>query len=217
MSVEDVMHREGPRKLLALDGGGIRGLITIEVLAAMEEELRRGRGADFRLADEFDYVAGTSTGAIVATCVSVGMSLAEIRDFYLDSGREMFDKASLLRRFRSKFEDERLAGKLKEVIGEDTTLGSDKLRTLLLIVMRNATTDSPWPLSNNPNAKYNDPSRRDAGKACNLDLPLWQLVRASTAAPTYFPPEVVDAGGQHRSSWSTVGSPPTTTPPFCSF
>jgi patatin-like phospholipase len=195
MSVEDVMHREGPRKLLALDGGGIRGLITIEVLAAMEEELRRDRGADFRLADEFDYVAGTSTGAIIATCVSLGMSVAKIRDFYLDSGREMFDKASLLRRFRTKFEDERLAGKLKDVIGEDTTLGSDKLRTLLLIVMRNATTDSPWPLSNNPNAKYNHPSRRTQGKACNLDLPLWQLVRASTAAPTYFPPEVIDAGG----------------------
>src|SRR5688500_5192583 len=167
MSVEDVMHREGPRKLLALDGGGIRGLITIEVLAAIEQELRRDRGADFRLADEFDYVAGTSTGAIIATCVSLGMTVAEIRDFYLDSGREMFDKASLPRRFRSRFEDERLAGKLKEVIGEDTTLGSDRLRTLLLIVMRNATTDSPWPLSNNPNAKYNDPSRRQQGKACN--------------------------------------------------
>jgi patatin-like phospholipase/acyl hydrolase len=195
VSVDDVMQREGPRKLLALDGGGIRGLITIEVLAAIERELRGNRGDEFRLADEFDYVAGTSTGAIIATCVSVGMSVAQIRDFYLDSGREMFDKASLLRRFRTKFEDERLAGKLKEVIGEDTTLGSEKLRTLLLIVMRNATTDSPWPLSNNPNAKYNLASRRDKGKACNLDLPLWQLVRASTAAPTYFPPEVIDAGG----------------------
>ena len=35
---------------------------------------------------------------------------------------------------------------LKEVTGEETTLGSDKLRTLLMIVLRNATTDSPWPL-----------------------------------------------------------------------
>jgi len=195
MSVGDGQQRKGPRKILALDGGGIRGLISIEVLAAIERELRGDRGADFRLADEFDYVAGTSTGAIIATCVSLGMSVAEIRDFYLESGREMFDKASLLRRFRYKFEDEKLAGKLKAVIGEDTRLGSDKLRTLLLIVMRNATTDSPWPLSNNPRAKYNLASRRDEGKACNLDLRLWQLVRASTAAPTYFPPEVVDAGG----------------------
>jgi hypothetical protein len=53
--------------------------------------------------------------------------------------------------------------------------------------MRNATTDSPWPIGNNPYAKYNDRTRPD----CNLDLPLWQLIRASTAAPTYFPPEVI--------------------------
>ena len=59
-----------------------------------------------------------------------------------------------------------------------------------MMVMRNATTDSPWPLSNNPKAKYNDAARAD----CNLKLPLWQLVRASTAAPTYFPPEVVRVG-----------------------
>ena len=84
---------------------------------------------------------------------------------------------------------------LKEVTGEETTLGSDKLRTLLMIVLRNATTDSPWPLSNNPRAKYNDLSVRGAGS--NLHLPLWQLVRASAAAPTYFPPEVVKSGGQH--------------------
>jgi patatin-like phospholipase/acyl hydrolase len=193
--VEEVLQRSRPRKLLALDGGGIRGLITVEVLAAIERHLRDERGREVRLSDEFDYVAGTSTGAIIATCIALGMTVDEIRSFYLDSGREMFDKASLLRRYRTKYADGRLARRLKAVIGEDTTLGSDKLRTLLLIVMRNATTDSPWPLSNNPYAKYNLRARRDSGLACNLDLPLWQLVRASTAAPTYFPPEVIDAGG----------------------
>jgi hypothetical protein len=59
-----------------------------------------------------------------------------------------------------------------------------------MMVLRNATTDSPWPVCNNPTAKYNEPARVD----CNLKLPLWQLVRASTAAPTYFPPEVVRVG-----------------------
>jgi patatin-like phospholipase/acyl hydrolase len=56
--------------------------------------------------------------------------------------------------------------------------------------MRNATTDSPWPVSNNPDAKYNLTTRNDS----NLAFPLWQLVRASTAAPTYFPPEVITVG-----------------------
>jgi hypothetical protein len=60
-----------------------------------------------------------------------------------------------------------------------------------MMVLRNATTDSPWPLSNNPKAKYNCPADRPG---CNLELPLWQVVRGSTAAPTYFPPEQIDIG-----------------------
>ncbi|HKG22282.1 MAG TPA: patatin-like phospholipase family protein, partial [Blastocatellia bacterium] len=144
MSFKDKLSKTGPRKLLALDGGGIRGAISIEVLAKIESMLQEELGLDerFVLADYFDYVAGTSTGAIIATCVSLGMRVDKIREFYSTSGPAMFDKASLLRRFRYKFQDQQLAGKLKEVIGADTTLGSDKLKTLLLLVMRNATTDS---------------------------------------------------------------------------
>ena len=192
------MQSPGPKKILALDGGGIRGMITVEVLAEIEYLLRRkhGRRDDFRLADYFDFVAGTSTGAIIAACISVGMTVSEIRDFYLSSGEEMFDKASLLRRFRHTYADEKLALKLQTVFGKDATLGSDKLKTVLMMVMRNATTDSPWPVSNNPLAKYNQRLRDDgcARDNCNLELPLWQLIRASTAAPVYFPPEVVKVG-----------------------
>lgn len=204
----------GPKKILALDGGGIRGIITVEVLAGIEELLRKnlGRGDDFVLADYFDFVAGTSTGAIIATCVSLGMKAADIRDFYLDSGREMFDEAFILKRFRYKYEDEKLSKKLQDVIGGDTLLGSDRLKTLLMMVMRNATTDSPWPLCNNPDAKYNDLSRED----CNLKLPLWKLVRASTAAPTYFPPEEVDIG-QHRFIFVDGGVTMYNNPAFQAF
>lgn len=190
MTLTERITRPGPKKILTLDGGGIRGIMTVEVLAGIEETLRKQLGRDdkFVLADYFDFFAGTSTGAIIAACLSLGMSSAQIRDFYVASGKEMFDKAFLLKRFRYKYEDEKLAGKLKEVFGAKTTLGSPKLKTLLMMVMRNATTDSPWPLSNNPGAKYNQTGRPD----CNLNLPLWQLVRASTAAPVYFPPEVID-------------------------
>lgn len=192
MPVQDKLNKTGPRKLLALDGGGIRGILTIEILAKIEKLLQEAQGRDdqFVLADYFDYIAGTSTGAIIATCLSIGMRVDTIRDFYKESGKVMFDKAGLLKRFRFKYEDEKLAGKLQGVIGQDTTLGSDKLKTLLMLVMRNATTDSPWPVSNNPAAKYNNPERPDS----NLNFPLWQLVRASTAAPTYFPPETMKVG-----------------------
>ncbi len=194
MSLKDKSDKQGPRKLLALDGGGIRGVLTLEVLGKLESELQAalGRGDDFALADYFDYVAGTSTGAIIATCLSLGMRVEKIREFYIESGPDMFDKASLLRRFRYKFQSDKLTQKLKSVIAQQTgddeaVLGSPALRTYLMLVLRNATTDSPWPVSNNPEAKYNDASRPDS----NLRLPLWQLVRASTAAPTYFPPETI--------------------------
>jgi patatin-like phospholipase/acyl hydrolase len=198
--LEEKKDKAGPRKLLALDGGGIRGILSVEILARIEEELRvkLNAGPEFVLADYFDYIAGTSTGAIIATCLSLGMSAADIRTFYVDSGPAMFEKASWYRRFKYKFEDQKLIAKLQEVIASKTgdkfaTLASDAIRTYLLLILRNATTDSPWPISNNPAAKYNECTRDD----CNLNLPLWQLVRASTAAPTYFPPEVVQVGKQH--------------------
>ncbi|HAG80814.1 MAG TPA: patatin [Cyanobacteria bacterium UBA12227] len=200
MSVEQILNKTGQRKLLALDGGGIRGIVTVEVLAKIESLLQQALGRDdtFVLADYFDYIAGTSTGAIIATCVSLGMRVDEIRKFYLDSGAEMFDKTRLLKRFRYRYEDNKLARQLQDVIGAETRLGSDKLKTLLLLILRNATTDSAWPVSNNPKAMFN--LRMDAegnlSRECNLELPLWQLVRASTAAPTFFPPEVVQVGNK---------------------
>jgi patatin-like phospholipase/acyl hydrolase len=187
------LARKGPRKLLAVDGGGIRGVLSLQILAEIESVLiaKSGR-SDYRLADYFDYVAGTSTGGIIATGISVGMSVREIMDFYLNNGAAMFDKAGILRRLQYQYNSEPLALQLQEVFGKTTTLGAPELETLLLLVMRNATTDSPWPISNNPYAKYNDA----AHSACNLHFPLWQLVRASTAAPTYFPPEVINCGGK---------------------
>jgi uncharacterized protein len=188
MGLIERIEREGRKKLLAIDGGGIRGVLALEVLQRIEDLLKAKSGRpDFTLADYFDYIAGTSTGGIIAAGLAIGMSVEEILAFYQDAAAQMFVKANLLRRLRYKFEDEPLAAKLKEVFAADTTLGSEKLQTLLLLVMRNATTDSPWPISNNPYARYSDRARPD----CNLNLPLWQLVRASTAAPTYFPPEVV--------------------------
>ena len=195
MSVSEKLATRSPKKLLALDGGGIRGMMTVEVLGEIERLLKEelGKGNEFVLADYFDYIAGTSTGAIIATCLSLGWNVDKIRYFYENSGAQMFDKAGLIERLAYyKYEDQKLADLLKQEFGECTTLGSGDLQTLLMLVLRNVTTDSPWPVSNNPQAQFNDRTRPD----CNLDLPLWQLVRASTAAPTYFPPEKVQIGKQ---------------------
>jgi len=178
-----------PHCLLALDGGGIRGILTLEVLCRMEELLAEatGRGEGFRLCHFFDYVAGTSTGAIIAAGLARGMSARELLDFYRQTGPAMFDKAFILNRIRYLYKSEPLAKELQQTYGADTDLFPKHLECLLLIVTRNVTTDSPWPISSNPEAKYNLPERAD----CNLCIPLWQLVRASTAAPIFFAPEVL--------------------------
>jgi uncharacterized protein len=79
-SFKDKIAQTGPRKLLALDGGGIRGVITLEVLAEIEKQIQAqlGRTDDFVLADYFDYIAGTSTGAIIGTCLALGMRVREV-------------------------------------------------------------------------------------------------------------------------------------------
>lgn len=190
MGYRDRLGAECPRKLLALDGGGIRGVLTVEILAGIEEIVRAKLGKDAVLADYFDYIAGTSTGAVIAAGLSCGMPVSEIRAVYLQHGKEMFDRAFILDRYRFKFNSTRLQQLLQNTFGEQTTFGDEDLKTLLMVVLRNATTDSPWPLSNNPTATYNDPRRPD----CNLAFPLWQIVRASTAAPTFFPPELIQVG-----------------------
>jgi Patatin-like phospholipase len=178
-------EQEKPRKMLALDGGGIRGLVTLGILEKIEMLVKEKTGQ--KLGEYFDYIAGTSTGAIIAAGLSRGMTVGELIDFYTSAGQQMFDPSWLIERIKYLYTADPLKAKLQQVFGHDTDLGPDNLKCLLVVVTKNVTTDSPWPISSNPDAKYNDPARRD----CNLRIPLWQLVRASTAAPVYFPPEVL--------------------------
>src|SRR5215510_1380527 len=133
VKLADRLAKKGPRKLLAIDGGGIRGVLSLHILGKIEEILvKESKRPDYRLADYFDYVAGTSTGGIIAAGISLGMSVAEILDFYVRNGAAMFDKASIMQRLRYEYNSEPLAKQLKRVFGEDTTLGAKELECLLL-------------------------------------------------------------------------------------
>jgi hypothetical protein len=194
------------KNILALDGGGIRGVFSLEILARMEQLLRKHYGRDdLVLRDHFDFFAGTSTGAIIAACLCWGMSVGEIMDLYVEHGKKMFRLFPWYNPKRyafSRFDAGPLTSLLRNLFSEDrdgripALLGTDKLKTpdgklkLLLVVVRNHTTGSAWPLTNNPLAKYNNREHAE----CNLNIPLYQLVRASTAAPTFFDPEVIQLG-----------------------
>ncbi len=185
----DLAARYSPkptRKMLALDGGGIRGVLTLSFLKRIEDIVGKP------LAEYFDYIAGTSTGAIIAAGLASGKTVDEMIGFYRRSGPAMFERTRYLERLRSLYQHGALQKELQKTFGKETDLrlsGVDNgnLKTLLLVVTKNVTTDSPWPISSNPDAIYNDPDRSDS----NLNIRLWQIVRASTAAPIYFPPEVI--------------------------
>lgn len=92
-------------RILAIDGGGIRCLIAIEVLLALEERLAAATGdPQRRLCQHFGLVAGTSGGAIIATAVALGISMREIRDFVVANARNMFREAPWTARFWSWYD-----------------------------------------------------------------------------------------------------------------
>jgi predicted acylesterase/phospholipase RssA len=105
-------------------------------------------------------------------------------------GKRVFEK-SFFRHglLRAKYDHDKLNRELKAVYGADTALGSMAVQTGLLIMTKRLDTGSPWPISNNPQGKYF--ASRQNGIIGNSEYPLWQVVRASTAAPSYFDPETI--------------------------
>jgi hypothetical protein len=185
----------GPKRILALDGGGLRGVLTLGMLREIEGLLRARHGGDpdFRLCHYFDLIAGTSTGAIIAAALSLGMTVDEVHAHYIALGQVVF-KRSLLRwgALRAKFDSAKVRRALIDVLGEHR-LDSPDFRTGLLVVTKRLDTGSAWPITNNPAAKYFRSGTR-ATTIPNGEYPLWQVVRASTAAPYFFDPETVHIG-----------------------
>ncbi len=194
----------GPKRILSLDGGGLKGIVTLGFLARLEALLRARHGGDedFRLCHYFDLIAGTSTGAIIAAALAKGMPVSEVVDHYMTLGSKVFESGFFRRGIlRARYDDKKLKRLLKDVLGADTLLGDESLQTGVLLVTKRTDTGSIWPIGNNPRARYfeGDP---DSGRVANRVFPLWQVVRASTAAPSYFDPEsiLITEGASRRKA-----------------
>ncbi len=183
----------GPKRILSLDGGGVRGVLSLAILKRIESDLRVQLGANerFVLSDYFDLIGGTSTGAIIAAGLALGMTVDEIRAEYFRFGKSVFKSGrwSLgLVSQRYEAEDVRIA--LQEVFG-DTTLERCEFRTGLAVLVKRLDTGSLWPITNNPESRYFGEGITPT-TVPNRSYPLWSVVRASTAAPTYFEPEFIE-------------------------
>lgn len=213
-TLEEHLRAGGPKRVLALDGGGIRGILTLGYLKQIERLLKKrsGAGGEFRLCDYFDLIGGTSTGSIIAAGLALGFSVDRLLELYRDLGKQVFTRGrlsgvipeQLQGVLAPKFPTGPVDDALQTQIGRDVTLGDPRLRTGLMIMTKRLDTGSPWPLHNNPGGKYY--LQRPGGTGIpNRDFLLWQIVRASTAAPTYFEPELVEVAS-HADARRVTGA-----------
>ena len=160
-------------QILSLDGGGIKGLFSAALLAALEDDLKT------RIIDHFDLIAGTSTGGIIAIALGLGLAPREIVQFYMQHGPAIFPASStwhrcLLHWFRSKYDASPLEAALRECF-QDRKFGESTKR--LVIPSYNLGEDDVYIFR----TPHHERLRRD------LKVPAWKVARATSAAPTYFP------------------------------
>jgi len=175
---------DSPKRILSLDGGGLRGCITVGFLERIEEILRqRHNNPDLRLRDYFDLIGGASTGSLIGGILLTGHSVAELKEIYLNVASKAFSKKKL-KFWAAEFQDTPLAEVIEGAVGE-IKLGDPALTTGACIVTKRADTRSTWPLINHPDGQFYEHNR---------DILLKDAIRASGAAPTVFVPKLLDIG-----------------------
>lgn len=168
------------KKLLCLDGGGIKGLFAATILS----EIEALTGSP--IYRYFDMISGTSTGAIIAAGIALGIPASQICELYVKHAPQIFPQSKkLFRHLRqicsSKYNNTELSTQLKEIF-QDFTVGDCKTR--LLIPSYNLTTGKVQVFKT---------SHADDLK-CDYKLKLVDVLLATTAAPTYFPPHRTPLG-----------------------
>jgi patatin-like phospholipase/acyl hydrolase len=167
-----------PFKILSLDGGGIRGIYTAEILRRCEETFCDGAP----LAQYFDMIAGTSTGGIIALGLGLGLSTGEIAGFYRDDGRKIFPplpgrwigraRRFLLSLNGPKLMHEELEKALKKRF-VDHLLGESITRLVIPAFMMPKTEIAVFKTD------HHEDFRNDHLTS------MWKVARATSAAPTY--------------------------------
>lgn len=164
--------------ILSLDGGGIRGLILLKQLIVLEKML------GCPLYKKFDLISGTSTGGIIAVLLSLGYSCEELLDLYLVHGKNIFKrKWYRFGIFRPKYSDKYFNEMILNYVGNKTL--KDTI-TDILITGYNATKNDKI-LFKSRKAKVDD----------NYNYSLYDVLRSTTSAPTFFRPHYIEKEQSH--------------------
>jgi len=171
-----------PYRVLSLDGGGIRGLITVILMQRLSQE----PGLENWL-NPVDLIAGTSTGGLLALAIAKGLDLQVIRDLYEDKGDEVFDDSwlddvlDLGTLIGAQYRTKNLRRELLKILGS-TTLG--ELSRHVLITAFDLDNEAPDPSQRNwkPKLFHNLPGEGNDDSWLAYEVGLY-----TSAAPTYFP------------------------------
>jgi uncharacterized protein len=186
-----------PFCVLALSGGGYRGLFAAEVLLRVEELTKRRP-----LASQFSLIAGTSVGGLIAAGLICGRSTQELCELIRKHGPHIFDsrlkafgRRVPLRKPRgpiggllwSKFDGAALGLAIDEILGDAAKMKISQLKSNLLLVSTCVTTQTPLIISNIPSPSV------------TADITIRDALLATSAAPGYFLRWI-----WRRGRWSTA-------------
>ena len=172
--MQDVMTQDSAFNILALDGGGTRGIYSAQLLASIE----RGTGAQVR--EHFDLIAGTSTGSIIAGAAAVGIPMSSVVNLFEKESPRIFKRRRLGSfHLRSKYPRRSLEEVVRSYVS-DLTLG--EITTPLMIMSSDISTGGVHVFKSRYLKDLGQPYVRDA------DVALSDAILASCAAPTYFDP-----------------------------
>jgi uncharacterized protein len=181
-------HQENPKKfkILSLDGGGIRGVISAQILQEVETQLKLKKNKS--LHEYFDLVAGTSTGSILAAAIALEKKPEELIKLYLEEGDKIFPEATRNRRkylqgfvvphwsrYSNKGLIEVLKDKLKTPQGQPLKISEINKPILLILAYDTLSRNTTWFAS-------------DGGDRWYQNIDIWEICVSSASAPTFFPP-----------------------------
>ena len=167
----------GSFRILSLNGGGIKGAFSAAVLSAIEKVY------GCNIVEYFDLVSGTSTGGLIALGLGAGADARKLLDFYRDKGAVVFPKGNVTSRclrwlFKGKYEVKGLEKALYEIVGEKCLKDS----CCRLLIPSFSADDGRMHYFTTP---HDDLCQYDG------DVSMFDVARATSAAPSYFPPAEV--------------------------
>jgi predicted acylesterase/phospholipase RssA len=192
-SLNDHLFGPGPKRVLAIDGGGARGILACGILKGIETRLKArlpvNQRSDFRLHHYYDLIGGTSTGSILAAGLAIGLSVDDLKQLYLSLCPKIFAPTKVKGVKKPRFDAKKLASELDRVLrerdgralpldltgkpaeGNLITLGSTALHTGFAVFAKRINKGSAWTLTNNPRWRYfDDAAARDYVKRMGIEF-----------------------------------------------